>query len=187
MHDAGYQTDKVIAADERLAKAMERSVSQGQEALNATIEQFRLDQRAWIGPNHMAIREMHAPDPIVAEVTISNSGKTPAIKTNVVYVLHSSDKTLNINEYAKHPIEPAPPAKPLLTLFPGTSLLLIPQTGTTDEAGIQSVANGRKYLYLFGRVEYYDVFNVKHETRFCSLYDPRTKAFGPCDSYNFAD
>src|ERR1700687_1351288 len=34
MHDAGTQTDKIISADERLAKAMENSVAQAQKAFD---------------------------------------------------------------------------------------------------------------------------------------------------------
>jgi len=42
MHGAGAQTDKIIAADERMATAMETTV-------NNAIETSRNDQRAWLG------------------------------------------------------------------------------------------------------------------------------------------
>ena len=49
MHDAGTQTDKIIAADERIAKAMEGALAQSIRSLDASIEMSRNDQRAWVG------------------------------------------------------------------------------------------------------------------------------------------
>lgn len=48
MINAGVQTDKIIAADERLANAMEDSVTNAQAAFDAANKQAILGERAWL-------------------------------------------------------------------------------------------------------------------------------------------
>src|SRR5216683_2612083 len=60
MHDAGTQTDRIIAADERIATAMESSVRKSEEILTASIETSRNDQRAWVGINGIQVVSLEA-------------------------------------------------------------------------------------------------------------------------------
>jgi hypothetical protein len=85
----GEQTDRIIAADERLATAMENSVKEAGKSLDATIDNFHLDQRAWLGPNEMlpppfmdGNRRVYMKGGEQAQyaVIITNTGKTPAKK-----------------------------------------------------------------------------------------------------------
>jgi hypothetical protein len=48
VHGGSTQTDKIIAADERIAKAMEDSVGQAQKRFAATTRQAEIAQRAWV-------------------------------------------------------------------------------------------------------------------------------------------
>jgi hypothetical protein len=178
---------RATGAAERTVNEARRNRIQSEKSLDATIAQFHLDQRAWVGPTDITLNEMHAPNPISAKVSITNSGKTAALRARVTYILHPSDVPLNIEEYAKHPVEGEPKVRPPFTLFPNATMVLLPSTGSTDDLGIRGVNDGRKLLYLFGRIEYHDVFNTVHETRFCVRYHSEAKAFGACESYNYAD
>src|SRR5579883_2259499 len=48
MHEGGKQTDRIIAADERIAAAMEGAVGQAKTSFEAANKQAILSQRAWV-------------------------------------------------------------------------------------------------------------------------------------------
>jgi hypothetical protein len=161
---------------------------QSQKSLDASIENFHTDQRAWVGPIDIVLHEMHAPDPISAAITITNTGKTPAFKMKLNYLLHASDTPINVREYLKNPDEKQIGKASINTLFPNSRMGLLPATGATDALGIQSIGNGRKLLYLVVQIWYSDAFDVSHETRFCALWHPEWKTFAPCtDGFDYAN
>jgi hypothetical protein len=194
-------TDAQKSGDEQLkalAAARQAIIDTGDEqvhalegarsTLSAVADQFRLEQRAWVGPTNIVLGEMHAPDPIKASVTILNSGKTPAFEMRVRYILHASDTPLAVQAYAKNPVEKLKGRGAVSTLFPNAQMQLAPTTGTTDALGIQSVENGRKFLYLFAWVWYIDAFDTPHETRICAQWQPKSKFFAPCnEDYDYAN
>ena len=68
-------------------KAMTETLKQSRTALDATIENFRLEQRAWVGPTHVILPEyadggkkvyIKEGQPVKMGVFVANSGKTPA-------------------------------------------------------------------------------------------------------------
>ncbi|HTC65215.1 MAG TPA: hypothetical protein VK709_20410 [Candidatus Saccharimonadales bacterium] len=165
-----------------------RSRQQNQNSFSATIEQFHLDQRAWVGPEMMIIKEMHAPDPINIDITIVNSGKTPALKMKVRYYLYVSDSIIDIEKTSKSILAMPKGESTVSTLFPNQTNHLIAPTSTTDELGIQSVKTGRKLLYFFAWISYDDVFKGHHETRFCSQFRPNGQVLSACDGqYDYAN
>jgi hypothetical protein len=176
-------------AASKSASAAEGQVQATRESIEATVEQYRLDQRAWIGPTNFILKTMHAPDPISAIATIRNNGKTPALKMKVRYFLHASDEAINVREYAANPEEKRTGKEiGISTLFPNGEMELNPSTGSTDTLGVQSVQSGRKLLYFFGWISYLDVFNAEHQTRFCAQYRPGTSSFTPCAAdYDYAN
>jgi hypothetical protein len=143
--------------------------------------------RAWIGPTKMVLQEMRAAEPIRIVISIHNSGNTPALRVAVNYIAHASDIPLDIDQYAEHPIEKSEGRPATFTLFPHATMNLVAATGSTDALGVESVGNGKKLLYVFGTITYFDVFDAKHHTRFCGLYVPTMKNFGVCGSYDYAD
>jgi hypothetical protein len=163
---------------------------QSQESLNAAIDQFHLDQRAWVGPTNIVLRQIPVPNPIMAVATITNYGKTPAFKLRARYFLRASDTPIDVRQYAKNPIEQMAVQEQRTTniLFPNAHMDLVPSTGSTDALGNQSVGNGRKLLYFFGWVWYSDVFQMPHETRFCAQWYAQGKGFAPCsEDYDYSD
>jgi hypothetical protein len=182
-------TKEVSNATRDAAAAANSQVQASKDSIDATVKQFRLDQRAWLGPKGITLHEMHAPEPIVATITIMNFGKTPAMAVSARYYLHASDVKINARDYARHPVEPPPTGiSPTFILLPNATMDLVPQTGTTDNLGISSVNNGKKFLYAFAWINYRDVFGEPHQTKFCALYDARVKTFSTCEaSYDSAD
>src|ERR1700732_562742 len=157
-HTSGDEQLKALAAARQAiidtGSQQVHSLESARTTLSAVADQFRLEQRAWVGATNIILGEMQAPNPITATVTILNSGKTPAFKMRVRYFLHASDTPLAVQEYARNPIEKLAGRGGVSTLFPNSQMQLVPTTGTTDALGIQSVENGRKFLYLFAWVWY---------------------------------
>lgn len=184
--------ENMVVQDQRIADnaqvALDASNRQSKASLDATIEISRLEQRAWVGPTTMILKEMHAPDPINADVTIINSGKTPALDTRVRYYLYVSDTVIDIEKTSKSILAMSMGESTVSTLFPNQTNHLIAPTSSTDELAIQSVKAGRKLLYLFAWVWYEDVFHKSHETRFCAQFRPNGQVLSPCDGqYDYAN
>ncbi|MGH9816448.1 MAG: hypothetical protein ACRD6I_10260 [Candidatus Acidiferrales bacterium] len=51
----------------------------------------------------------------------------------------------------------------------------------------QQVSSGTHRFYLYGRVEYWDVFERPHWTTFCLYMANDLKSFRICDKYNDAE
>jgi hypothetical protein len=191
MHDAGKQTDRIIAADERLAGAMEGSVKESGSALQATIDNFHLDQRAWLGPTEMLqpgfldgtkrvyLREG---EPAQFGVGISNTGKTPA--RNVIQQTSYISIPSNIGFRPRYPgsrqhVGVIHPNAKIWATTPWTGPLLKPQ--------ITDATRGAVRLYFFGTITYDDVWEKTHHTTFCFYLVNDLSGFTNCDTYNTAD
>lgn len=158
-------------------------------SLRTTIDNFHLDQRAWLGPKGIdIIFPTKAPDPIGAVMVLVNSGKTVATKVTYNFYLHPSEIPIDPIQYAKNPVEKPTGPGGVFTVFPGGTSELRPFTGSTDQLGIESVKNGRKLIYFFASVKYFDIFGRRHVTRICALYYHTTSNFGGCPgNYDYAN
>lgn len=188
-HSGSSQTDKVIAADERMAKAMEETVGQGKKALEATITQNQLDQRAWVAVRGTRIVTLAAGKPIQIDLDLFNAGKTFAVDTIYTGTIVSHYGPLDIAQYAQSSGRPQARSSPSVAIL--VPSINATASGYTDqalnEATVEAIKNGAEYLYIFGEVNYKDVFRQQHFTRFCNWYVPIEKAFHQCNQYNDAD
>jgi hypothetical protein len=186
--DAGTQTDKIIAADERLATAMENSVAQAQSAFNAANKQAILSQRAWMqvrsgieSPSHV----WTVGQPIDIRIKQRNTGRTPALNVRSVGVItiqpgtgdgvfKAPDFSYKSEQYIRSGnITPdgevfADEVKPFTA---------------EDESRIVSL---KVRVYVHGVVEYDDVFGSHHWLNFCSYLLPG-QAFAICKYHNEMD
>jgi len=188
MHDAGQQTERIICADERLAKAMEDSVTQaksGMDAsnaqsktvLDAAIAQFQLDQRPWVGAITLVLDPQTIQFPAGSNISllIANTGKTPALR--VTYKL----------AWETQPIGTEPTLEYFKRKEIGSLAVVLPgQTISTNPFPVLAYNANRQNLFVFGVVEYWDVFKkTVHKTKFCYLhYNGRFITHG---IYNDAD
>jgi hypothetical protein len=135
-----------------------------------------MDERAWVNVFRMTVATNVSP--IIFEAHFKNTGKTPSKKTsagmgatldtNVVlsakYITNSSSQIL-------------PPGVESEVLC---DLLL-------SEAERQDVMNGKKLIYVYGRISYEDVFTTEHWSRFCYIMDPVTSRSYPAQFGNDCD
>ena len=75
------QIDKLIAESRRIADTSNETANQAKRALDATIENFRLEQRAWVGPTEVQTTTgAKEGQQFRVSVSIVNHGKTPALR-----------------------------------------------------------------------------------------------------------
>ncbi|PYT48176.1 MAG: hypothetical protein DMG44_15855 [Acidobacteria bacterium] len=190
MHDAGKQTDKIIAADERLATAMENSVAQAKTALDASIEASRTDQRAWVALKGIHPEPLEAGKQVIAKVYLVNSGKTPANKFGGYSVLVPAS-TERLSQF------PVPPAyaytASIGTLWPGVdstadgSVTVKGFNLSLTPSGLEQINRRKQFLFVYGEYTYFDIFDRKHTTQFCARYSATSKTFEMCPNHNYAD
>ncbi|MEW6600932.1 MAG: hypothetical protein AB1499_08170 [Nitrospirota bacterium] len=203
MKEAGEQTsdqmNKVIAEARRIADISSDSAKQAKDALDATIDNFRLEQRAWVGVEGVLPPEykdgnkkiyVKSGQPMKTGVTIKNTGKTPALKiqsiVSMFYWMSNHKFVPTFDKQVKGAERPS-----TTVLQPGGTYILIappiPEEGVINEADIANITNSRQILYIAGKITYEDVFNRQHSTFFCMYLTPTLTNFSHCNGHNEAN
>jgi hypothetical protein len=187
MHDAGTQTDKIIAADDRLATAMENSVTQAQGAFNAANKQAILSQRAWmqvkVGIESPA-GTWTVGKPLDVRFKQKNTGRTPALNlrgVNAITIMEGVDGVFKPPPFSYKP-EQYVRAGNLTPDGEVFSDFIKPFTAE-DESRIVSL---KVRVYVHGIVEYDDVFGIHHWLKYCNYLLPG-QAFAICEYHNEID
>jgi hypothetical protein len=156
---------------------------QAQRAFNATVDQFRLDQRAWV-----VLRESYILPAAAGEIRITlnvvNAGKSPAKD------LHQAASFY----VAPRPVLRGPPEngsmhlqfRPTAPIAPGSRSEVHTVIKVSDlGADYDAITHGRKIIYEFGEIRYKYVFDNPHSTTFC-LYqaNPTDQLFSTCERGN---
>jgi hypothetical protein len=167
MHEGGKQTDRIIAADERTANAMEDTVKQSQVALDKTVremeKQLVLVQRPWLGGEGFVSYSSKV-DSNVADfsVTVKNFGTAPALNVGLSmdrFVLDGFEKKIAfICSEAKEK------SKNGRYIFPG-STYNYPLTRQFVSVNIGAPPDAK--LLLAGCIAYFGQFKDFHHTEFC--------------------
>jgi hypothetical protein len=147
-------------------------------ALQATIDNFRQDQRAWVAPL-VPISKVENGKAFF-NVPFKNTGRTPAVETQAGLKV-----TNNLNRIPTTDPEPDK----------GSGKGLIPPDGVEntsnindplDEAHTKLVIHGT-HVYVFGTIRYKDIFGQKHWTQFCYETWGTMLAAIPCPVHNTTD
>jgi hypothetical protein len=180
--------------EESLAQAkifLERSITQSQLALNATMETSRRDQRAWLTidavnlPKPLAVGEN-----VVVLIQVRNSGKTPAREVGVLgtVISRSSFSEVNVTDNATQGLNSR------LLVGPNT-ISVVPLDSdepVRSQVQIDLIMSGPWRLYAKGIIVYRDIFNLDRHTSFCFFLDGKelkrgTNAWAGCAQGNWAD
>lgn len=169
-HDMVTQEQKIADDSE---KSLSASNTQNRLGLNNTIEEFRLEHRAWVSLNEIVfvklnpggkgapvqVYEMHVGDKIAVNLDYKNTGSTPAFNVRPVARLDS------------FPAGP-PVFKPLPHESTGYGLLQ-PGEGVFDSMDFDSLTQDNVNAFnlgivrIYGRIDYRDAFDVDHWATFC--------------------
>jgi hypothetical protein len=196
--EVNRHTNEAVGELDRLAKGSEHSVRtiqvQAANALNATIEASKADQRAWFGISEFEVLHYDPSDsntPFRMQVTFRNSGKTPALHIRFASWMWATDSLVDgpseaqlreLEVYMKT-------IKVRYVAAPGASRkVIILDNGTSRNmvtSNYQDIQNRKRFFYVFGQVDYDDVYQRSHTTRFCLwLAEPETKQLAHCQNDN---
>jgi hypothetical protein len=156
---------KLDAQDRAIENSRRSSLYASSKALNATIENFRLEQRAWVS----AIVTMPVFDftnENTVKIMISNSGRTFALKT--VIRDHISVATRELVSFEELNVAKESETTSVALVAPNTSYesdMKIP----SDVASLLKEKLGTHgFTYIWGDITYSDVMTEKrHITEFC--------------------
>lgn len=168
---------------------------QSKDALDSAIDNFRLDQRAWVGVSEISSAPYvengikvfaKTGEKIKAEVVIKNTGKTPAFKVKNIISLHyvkAGDK-ISVDKSGLEELENSN-----RIMQPGSvGYLETPELGGfPNQADIQNLADKKYFVYVTTFITYEDVFNQSHFTEHCAVLMPNLSSFGLCKTNNNAN
>ena len=184
-------------------KTMEQTLEQSEKVLNSTIENFRLEQRAWVGPkevlpsiyvNKGKMVYVKEGQQVNCGVLIANSGKTPALKVNMILSLKFREP--DVNFVPEHNIDATTHIstgvlQPGMAMSYSASFVDLPTLkGLINPASkrlINALTNEQLRLYMFGSLNYEDIFGFPHSTEFCLFLSPDLTTFTAYKTHNEAD
>lgn len=189
---------KQTEAMQGAAKAAEQSSGLSEKSVTASIQQFRLEQRAWVAVGSVTVpeyREGNKPvylkegEKAVFEVNLLNSGKTPALNVSAISAYTILPRGF---EFSPNYPPPAQTMRSKAVIQPGQPYLFptSPSRGPLEKAFIDKVKAGDFVIYVFGEVKYADVFwprTKRHITHYCLFLSPSLDQLHPCAAYNDAD
>jgi hypothetical protein len=151
-------------------RQMKKSTRAATKSVKLIEKNERIDQRAWVTVRQAkvdnALTVGQAP---VVTLSISNSGKTPALRTEVAWAVFERSSTPD--SWTEDAWLPAiiEPAISQIVVGPNGDITAkkekIGAIVDTDE--IKTIRDGDNYLYARGFITYYDIFKQPHRTEFC--------------------
>jgi hypothetical protein len=183
------QNSKLIQQADRIATAMEVSINGSKAALDASIEISRLDQRAWVSVKMYTIKLTGTDKPVTVEITLTNTGKTPAYIDNVGTLLSVRPASFDLRTLSKNDLLK-------LNRNATTNNIVVPpssepwiSTGPLATSGvlIKAIQDGTARVRVAGTIGYRDVFKKRRTTEFCAIYNVTSNDWGPCNNHNYVD
>ena len=183
--------------------AMKENSRNAQNALNASIESSRLDERAWLAISDPEILQYDPNDPTKPfriQLLVRNSGKTPARQINMLGLIQAYDPNIDgpTDDDWKVFLGYFSESKERYVIAPNaTRKMIVPDFSNRAQnppyrdfiaQNYPLIRDRSKYLYYFGQATYIDLDNRPHTTKFCIwLVDPETKQFASCGKGNDMD
>jgi hypothetical protein len=187
MLEANRQTKKALAETRRAADAAVKANQLAETNATQALASSRLDQRPWLGIKDMRLVTLETGKKVTASTLMTNTGKTIAKASKTFMTLKFSPVPLDIAKFAVSGGRPKPTPTPGV-IFPGLEFALYTSsTAVADSESVEQIKAKRLLVYVFGELEYMDVFGQGHRTLYCGLYEPEQKVFEACRQYNDAD
>jgi hypothetical protein len=181
-------------AAKRGAIASESQVKATQESIQATVNSFQLDQRAWLGANKIGLVDsIDLGSTIKGLIELTNTGKTPAKKVRTLGAIEVLAK--GVVPIPKYQVDHTDQTS-YSVIQPGMSMTITTpaikgasgeEFGTTNQTDLDDLKSGRFIIYIFGEITYEDVFGRPHITKFCGFVNRNLQTVRACQTYNDAD
>jgi hypothetical protein len=155
------------------------------DQLKMTKTSLQITERAWV-----TVKAAQAKPPVatgqIQEVAVElrNSGHSPALRIKIRHMVSVKDKLpdgpmpLIVTTGNENHGVVGPEASVVARFSP---------TNLTNEL-IAMLKSGKVYLFTFGTVKYFDIFDTEHETQFCYFIQDVDKIdMSPCGQWNEAN
>ena len=155
------------------------------EEMREVKEQTKLERRAWIGPVEAIVPKVNGSGKERLGVKIRNSGMTPGLKV----IARISHQYLTAGDEFEARYEKASGTVSISVLQPGMGVNLFSMVsfGSMKREEIDGIKSGKSVLYIYGLVNYEDVFKRGQLTKFCLYLDRDLKTMSACHKYNEAN
>lgn len=174
------QTDQT----RRLADESWRSANSSDKAVGVARQSLELQGRPWVGFGRFIFPKVETGSVLPFTVSIQNFGSSPA-----VHVHFSVHMRLICGPFPAKPVYGDTGEASYTTLMPREGINGIegrqPQPVTKE--AIDLLTAGKCSLYVFGIVQYRDIFRREHYRHHCSVWLPKTNEFQICSVYNDGD
>lgn len=187
-------TQNAVDAAKAQAIAAQKAVEIAERTIKENIRIFRQDQRAWIN-----IRSRTQPiaenKPLKAKLTILNTGKTPAKRViqKIVIQKVSSHESPTFT-YSVFYNNFSPIINPNTARKIDVTMLTKEKSNPLDppiltKADVDEINSGNAYVVVFGKIAYFDIYDIPHWITFCFWKAWRTGTYPtrPCSEYNEID
>jgi hypothetical protein len=166
IQSSGAAADAVVEA--------RRNRQQAERSLTATIQQFHLEQRAWVNISIPKAIALETGKEVSFPVGFYNSGRTPAkrFELQAKLIVIPSTNTIKLTDRIDEPkitiktnamLPNAPETMPIYWVLPERPGELI----KLDADNHRRIDAGELRVLVFGRMTYDDVYGVSHWLRFC--------------------
>jgi hypothetical protein len=155
---------------------LEAQTVSSNKALQATIDNFHQEQRAWLNAQ-VAIGIPKSDVPYKIQIPILNSGKTPA-KHLMVYF---TGRFFAKGEKVAYTFLGVP--QPLGIATPGPSITFTYNSTGIPETGDYVAAHKGDKFIVFGAITYEDVFDAKHWLTYC-FFATEENSYAYCTEHN---
>ncbi len=184
----------MVTQEQRIAdnaqKALDGSNKQSKAALDASINQFRDEQRAWVGfPLGEVTDDIAVGKSPKGLLRLQNNGRTPAIK-----VASETQAGVICGGFPRRPPYTVPETDSLMTIMPGAPPIngypvnLVTDSLPLKEKDLLFTKVPGCELYIYGKVTYSDTFSRLHWQHYCASWKKGTpRDFLGCSFYNDGD
>ena len=187
--EASAQTEQSRISNQRAQESLDSSNVQAERSLSAAVSTTRLDQRAWVTIKGVSLRNVGVGLSPTIQIGWENSGRSPALNVTSLIQQGSQDDWIPKGELPMERMRAGAGTPARSVLGPGvvglSPTLVYPYTFTA--ANIASLSSGQSVLFVYGLVQYDDIFSRRHKTEFCYRSYMLLETMEPCERWNRAD
>lgn len=147
----------------------------------------KLEKRAWIGLDKPVPQPIKAGEKLSYQIIFTNTGKTPALDTQVLSRIQFDPNDSFIITYFKNDI-PDDPNVGKAPLAPNAGIIAShTYEKVVNEKLFLRIESGETDMFVLVKIEYRDIFGEPHETHACLRYCPEKKGLIAYHKYNYMD
>lgn len=169
---------------------LQKSADAARDGVNQAQAGSRLDQRAWVSMVETAGKP-EVNQPFIVTVRARNTGKTFAEDFSGTVIHDPLMGKDTIPDFEKRERAAGKNFDSIAILPPSTDYIA-PISATKageklSQTGMDLITSGQMVIYVYGRLDYKDVFDCPHWTTFCSKLSSDLKQWTACKWHNAAD